>query len=78
MSTFFLRLEAVAGTLIDDAAVQAIQIANQLQLTVMFDFNGVSCMACPGDNAKSLASEAMRILNIERKQDSHKPIARGR
>lgn len=78
MSTFFLRLEAIAGTLIDDAAAEAIKIANQLQVTVMFDFNGVSCMACPGDNSKSLASEAMRILNIERKQDSLKPIARGR
>lgn len=78
MSNFFLRLEAIGGTLIDDAAAQAIRIANQLQVTVMFDFNGVSCMACPGDDAKSLVSEAMRILNIVCEQNRFKPIARGR
>lgn len=56
MSNFYLHLEAKPGSDIDNCASEAIDIANRLHVTVMFEFNGVKCMACRGDNPKSLAS----------------------
>ncbi len=62
MSNFFLNLEAKAGSVVSNCASEAIDIANRLQITVMFDFNGVKCMACPGDNPTRLANEALRLM----------------
>lgn len=63
MSNFYLHLEAKPGSDIDNCASEAIDLANRLHVTVMFEFNGVKCMACRGDNPKSLASEAFRLIN---------------
>lgn len=66
MSNFYLHIEAVPGTEIANCAAEAIGLANRLQLTVMFDFNGVKCMACPGDNPGKLENEFFKKLNSDR------------
>lgn len=63
MSNFYLHLETQPGCDIRDCSAEAIDLANRLQITVMFDFNGVKCMACPGDNPSRLANEAFRLIN---------------
>ncbi len=74
MSNFFLRLEAIPGRDILRCSHEAINLANKLELTVTFDFNGVRCMACPGDNPESLAKETLTIMT----RDYPHNIARGR
>jgi hypothetical protein len=57
MSNFSLTLEPFGGATIINCANEAVSLANHLQLTIMFNFNEVNCMACPGDDAKRLASD---------------------
>jgi hypothetical protein len=56
VSTFQLTLEAFAGTDIDSACSEAVRLADLLQVVVVFPFNGVTCMARPGDHPDELAS----------------------
>lgn len=41
--TLWLNLEAVPGSEITETAQEALRLANMLQLTVWFDFNGAKC-----------------------------------
>jgi hypothetical protein len=65
MSNFSLTLEPFGGATIINCANEAVSLANHLQLTIMFNFNEVNCMACPGDDANSLASEYFKELKKE-------------
>lgn len=56
MNSFQLKLEAFGGADISDCAREACRLAGRLGVVVMFDFNGVSCMACPGDDPTALAN----------------------
>lgn len=76
MSNFLIRIEPFPGADINRCAAQAIQLANKLDVTVMFGFNGVSCMACPGDSSEALAAEYQRLLSVRPGPSPH--IARGR
>ena len=53
--TLQLKVEAFAGSDIDSVCEDAIRLADRLQIVVIFSFNGVTCMARPGDSAKELA-----------------------
>ena len=75
--SFFLRLEAIPSTDIDACARDAVEIANALRVTVMFEFNGIDCMACPDDTPASLAAEAMRLIGTPPLAVGMKRIARG-
>lgn len=70
-----LRLETFAGAEISRACKSAADIANRLGITVMFKFNTVDVMVCPGDDP-STTVEAWRI-EMEREVPYYK-LARGR
>ncbi len=74
MSNFILRIEVKPGSDIANCATEATQLANRLLVTVVFTFNGVHCMACPGDLPESLENEFFRLLN----SDKPYKLARGR
>jgi hypothetical protein len=63
MSNFILRIEALGGSDIKSCAEDAVNIANKLNVVVGFDFNGVKCLACPGDSAKQLSEAAMALVD---------------
>ncbi len=65
MRNLILRIEAAPGSEIGDCATDAINLANRLMVIVMFTFNGVNCMACPGDMPESLESEFFRLLSSD-------------
>lgn len=64
MSSFFLKLEVSPGSLLDKCATEAIDIANRTQINVTFKFNGIECMACPGDNPALLINETARLMAL--------------
>lgn len=45
-----LPLEFLAGTSIEQAAEDAQKVANLLRVGVQFEFNGVTCVAAPGED----------------------------
>lgn len=47
MSNLKLTLEAVAGSLVSEAADEAISLADRLNVNVSFSFNGVSVFVTP-------------------------------
>lgn len=57
MPCFTLKLEAGAGTAIDEACEEAQSIADKLGVLVAFDFNGVDCNAVPSGSAHRLAQK---------------------
>ncbi len=74
MRNLILRIEAAPGSEIGDCATDAINLANRLMVIFMFTFNGVNCMACPGDMPESLESEFFRLLS----SDQPYKLARGK
>lgn len=64
MSAFTIEINGLAGTRIDTLAREAIRIANLLSITVMFQFNEVTCMARPGDDPELLAADALRLQSL--------------
>ena len=76
MSNFYLKLEAMGGADIENCSKDAVTIADKLGVAVLFDFNGVQCMACPGDNAQMLFDAAMVHISRPTKP-SFKAIATG-
>ncbi len=52
-----LTVEADAGTSINDACQEAIDLANRISICVEFNFNGVTCIAKPRGSAEKLVSE---------------------
>jgi len=55
VSVFSLKLDAYAGSSIEACCSSACQISDQLGLTVVFDFNGVKCIAVPNGDPEKLA-----------------------
>lgn len=56
MNNLSLRIEPFAGAVIHDCCREAMRLANALQIIVMFKFNGVDCMARPGDDPTDLVT----------------------
>lgn len=59
--TILLRVEAMAGSDVYSTAEEAIRLANAFGTAVMFKFNSVDCMACPGDNPDGLANRQQEL-----------------
>lgn len=57
MNPFFLRVETFAGVDIYECCREAVRLANQLQTIVRFKFNGVDCIAAPGDDPTALVDD---------------------
>jgi hypothetical protein len=66
MANLSLEVECFGGSTIDECCEEAMKLANRLEITVMFQFNEVKCMACPGDDAKRLASDYYSELKSKR------------
>ncbi len=62
MSCLWLTIEVSPATDILDACNEAIRLANLLGIGIWFDFNGVKCLARPGDDAQRLSSDWDREL----------------
>jgi hypothetical protein len=69
-----IKAEVTAGQDIMDASKEAISVADQLGIGVDFEFNGVTCLAFPGDSPRSLADAFRKELN----SDHRYKIARGK
>lgn len=54
MSVFSLEVEPFGGCSISEACHEAVRLADRLGITIIFNFNGVRCMACSGDCPKLL------------------------
>ena len=62
MSNLSIEVEPFAGVSIEDACHDAMVVADILGIVVMFNFNGVRCMARPGDSVESLEEDWNRIM----------------
>lgn len=55
MSNFYLKLETYGGVEIDNCCKEACELATKLELTIDFEFNGVTCQAYPNTNWEDLS-----------------------
>ena len=62
MSGLWITVEASPGSDIDSITKQAVKLADKLEMTVWFNFNGVKCLARPGDDAMALKHSWEREL----------------
>lgn len=62
MSNLSITAEVLPGTDVTVAAREAVALANRLGVTVRYDFNGVLCIAVPGDDHESLAEKCMSMV----------------
>lgn len=58
-----IRINPMAGADVKATAEQAVSVADKLGIMIEYDFNGVTCMARPGDCPDSLAEDYHRALN---------------
>lgn len=59
--TLWLNLEAVPGSEITETAQEALRLANMLQLTVWFDFNGAKCGIQPNASVDEFVKKFQAI-----------------
>jgi hypothetical protein len=78
MATLSIEVEPFGGVSIENACRDAIAIADKLGAVVMFNFNGVRCMARPGDSEQSLAEDWCRVISTPRETRMPHNIAVGR
>lgn len=62
MSNISIKAHMLAGTDVRTAAREALTLANRIGVLVEYDFNGVTCLAVPGDDAGLLADHCMKIM----------------
>jgi len=53
----FLRLEAVPGETITNCAEEAIRISTEMNVAVVFEFNGFDFLAYPNKSIKQIEEE---------------------
>ena len=70
----YLEVNALAGSSIDRTCTQVVELADRICIPVHFRFNGVTCIAHPGDKAGELATAWEREL----KSDHQYKVARGK
>lgn len=71
MSTIWLTVDVAPGTDITNACQDAVALANRTCITIWFDFNGVKCLARPGDNPEGIQAS----WRVEMKKDTPNRIA---
>ena len=74
MSNLRITAEVRPGTDVTTAAREAIDLANHLRVAIRYKFNGVLCLAAPGDDHESLAEQCMSMVGEMEKIR----VARGR
>jgi len=60
-----IKATVLAGTEINTAATEAVALADTLGVIVEYHFNGVTCIALPGDDPKSLAEQCAVQMDRE-------------
>lgn len=58
-----LKIRAMIGSSIHEVSHQAINVANTLQVTVEFDFNGKLLCVVPGDNYERIVKNYYKYLD---------------
>jgi hypothetical protein len=62
MSSLWLIVEVRPGADIAEACRDSVALAGRLGIVVWFGFNGVKCLARPGDNPEKIEAECNYIL----------------
>jgi hypothetical protein len=62
MSHIRITAGFLQGTDVHVAALEAIALADRIAVTIEYNFNGVTCLAVPGDDAGLLAEHCMKIM----------------
>lgn len=62
MSNLWITVEVPPGATISSACDQAVALANKIELTIWFKFNGIKCLALPGDNPRKIESNWRRLM----------------
>jgi len=65
MGILTITAEAPGGADIRDCSRDAVRLAGLMGVGVRFSFNGVCCMARPGDDPALLADDYMRALHSQ-------------
>ena len=66
MSNLWLTMEVSPGSNIQRTCEEAVRLANFLGICIWFNFNGVKCLARPGDDPERICESWNREL-----QSSH-------
>lgn len=64
MTAISINVEVLPTTSIFVASHDAMRLAEKLGITVTFEFNGVYCMAVPGDDWAGLADECLKQMEL--------------
>lgn len=75
MSVLWLTVEVAPGSSIQEAAPEAVALANKTGITIWFDFNGVRCLARAGDNPDMIVADFFAQI---RKTDGTYMLAKDR
>lgn len=62
MNSLHLNVEVLGGSSIHDACKEACDLADRINVTVDFKFNGVTCIAHPGTDPGDLAKNWNAVL----------------
>lgn len=62
MNSLHLKVEVLGGSSIHDACKEACDLADRINVTIDFKFNGVTCIAHPGTDPSDLAKNWDTVL----------------
>jgi hypothetical protein len=65
MTSLTLKLEVLSGSAIEEAAAEALRVANILKIPVEFDFNNVRCVITYADNNISKVENLVKSYHEE-------------
>lgn len=62
-----IRVEVLAGSVIGEVAVKAIDLAQRLDVAVKFNFNGVECYVLKNMTSAEISNEYIKMLEFREK-----------
>lgn len=63
MSNIRITADILPATDVLVAAREAIDLADRIAVTIEYNFNGVTCLAVPGDDPEALAKNCMDMMS---------------
>lgn len=66
MANLWLTVEVAPGAEIGVTCDEAVALAERTGLSIWFRFNGVKCLARPGDNPRGLEADLVKEMAKER------------
>ena len=64
---FTLTLDPMAGSSFEKCGNDALRIANQLSVLVVYSFNGIKCHVYPGGSTGALARRFEKAVSLKEK-----------